>query len=289
MNGVTADNITEVVNERLERCTNPRLKQLLTSLTRHLHDFAREVKLTEPELMDAIAFLTETGQKCDEHRQEFILLSDVLGMTMLTVALGQQDREGATEASVLGPFYVQDAAPHDHGEDLAHGASGVPCFVEGRIRGENGTPLAGAVVDVWHCDDAGFYDVQYAGGSSACRGRLHADDEGRFHYRTVRPVAYPIPTDGPVGRLLSATGRHPWRPAHMHFLVQAPGHATLVTQVFDKFDPYIDSDAVFGVRPSLIGEFVPHESEEFYRGEKIGEPFYTLSVDLVLSADHQKR
>jgi hydroxyquinol 1,2-dioxygenase len=257
MRNLDQDTITQAVLARLADTPDPRIREIVGGLVRHLHDFAREVKLTEAELYRGLQFLTATGQKCDDARQEFILLSDVLGLSMLTVCMNQQKPPGCTESTVFGPFHVEGAPHYANGADLANGAKGEPCEVSCTIRGLAGEAVPDAKVDVWQADAEGFYDVQYHGlGHPQARGVLHSDAQGRFHFHTVLGDAYPIPVDGPVGELLRATGRHPWRPAHLHFMIQAPGYETLVTHVFRKDDQYLDSDAVFGVRESLLGEWV---------------------------------
>jgi hydroxyquinol 1,2-dioxygenase len=257
MRNLNQHTITPEVIERLARTPDPRLKQIMTSLVTHLHDFAREVKLTEAEWASGIAFLTATGQKCDDKRQEFILLSDVLGLSMLTVAMNTEKPAGCTESTVFGPFFVEGAPHHAHGDDLANGAAGEPCEVRGTVQGIGGEPIAGAVIDVWQADSSGHYDVQHAGLDRAqCRGVLHSNADGAFYFRTVVAEAYPIPTDGPVGTLLEATARHPWRPAHLHFKIEAPGYEPLITHVFRDGDRWLDSDAVFGVRQSLVATWV---------------------------------
>ncbi|RZI98880.1 MAG: hydroxyquinol 1,2-dioxygenase [Rubrivivax sp.] len=249
-------NITQAVLARLSQTPDARLKEIMTSLVQHLHAFAREVKLTEAEWMEGIQFLTATGQKCDDQRQEFILLSDTLGLSMLTVAMNNDKPAGCTEATVFGPFHVEGAPHYAHGEDVANGAAGEPCVVRGSVRGLNGEPVPNAKLEVWQADADGNYDVQYDGlDEHRARGVLHADEQGRFHFRTIRAEAYPIPHDGPVGDLLRATKRHPWRPAHLHFMITAPGYERLVTHVFRNGDPYLDSDAVFGVRESLVADW----------------------------------
>lgn len=245
--------ITAEVIHRLDDTPDPRLKEVMTALVRHLHDFAREVKLTEAECAQGISFLTATGQKCDHERQEFILLSDVLGLSMLTVAMNNDKPPGCTEATVFGPFYVDDAPHYEHGDDVANGAVGEPCEVHASVRSPDGAPIADAVVEVWQADAEGLYDVQRPDRAHAQgRGVLRSGADGRLHFRTVVAEAYPIPTDGPVGRLLDATRRHPWRPAHLHFKIEAPGYAPLITHVFREGDRWLDSDAVFGVRHSLV-------------------------------------
>ncbi|MDW3683734.1 intradiol ring-cleavage dioxygenase [Cupriavidus sp. CV2] len=257
MRNLDQDTITQAVLARLSDTPDPRIKEIVTSLVQHLHSFAREVKLTEAEWFKGIQYLTATGQKCDDKRQEFILLSDVLGLSMLTVCLNNQKPPGCTESTVFGPFHVEGAPHFEDGADLANGAKGEPCEVHCTIKGLDGTPVAGATIDVWQADADGNYDVQYAELDKAqARGVLQAGEDGKFSFHTIVAQAYPIPADGPVGELLRATGRHPWRPAHLHFMIKAPGYETLVTHVFRKGDRYLDSDAVFGVRESLVGEWI---------------------------------
>jgi hydroxyquinol 1,2-dioxygenase len=256
MRNLNQHTITQAVLERLADTPDPRLKEILSSLVRHLHDFAREVSLTEAEWLEGIQFLTRTGQKCDDKRQEFILLSDVLGLSMLTVAMNNDKPYGCTEATVFGPFHVEGAPHYENGADIANGAVGEPCLVRGTVRGLDGEPVANAVIDVWQADAEGHYDVQHPGlQQHQARGILASQEDGSFEFRTVVAEAYPIPVDGPVGDLLRATGRHPWRPAHLHFMIKAPGYETLVTHVFRSGDPYLDSDAVFGVRQSLVADW----------------------------------
>jgi hydroxyquinol 1,2-dioxygenase len=251
------DAITEAVLASFAETPDERLKTVVSSLVSHLHAFAREVQLTEAEWFRGIEFLTRCGHITDDKRQEFILLSDVLGLSMLTVAMQNDKPEGCTEATVFGPFHVEGAPQFEAGGDLANGAVGQPCVVQGTVRGLNGEPIAGAVMDVWQSDAEGLYDVQRADLDEAqARGVITTDAQGRYHFRSVVPVPYPIPHDGPVGDLLAATARHPWRPAHLHFRIQAPGHETLITHVFNRDSDYLGSDAVFGVRPSLIADWV---------------------------------
>lgn len=253
MRNIDQHTVTAAFVQRLQGCDNPRLKELMTALVTHLHDFARDVQLTEAEWMEGIEFLTRTGQKCDATRQEFILLSDTLGLSMLVTALNHGKPPGCTEATVLGPFHTDDAPPAGQGSDIAAGAPGTPLDVDVAFHSLDGRALAGASVDVWQADDTGKYDVQIAALTHRrARALLRSDADGRLRFTTIVPTAYPVPTDGPVGCLLVATGRHPWRPAHLHFLVKAEGHETLVTQMFRDGDPYLDSDAVFGVRNSLV-------------------------------------
>jgi hydroxyquinol 1,2-dioxygenase len=273
MRNLNQHTITDAVIGRFADTPDPRLKKILGSLVRHLHDFAREVELTEAEWLRGIEFLTATGHKCDGTRQEFILLSDTLGLSMLMVAMNHDKPGAATEATVFGPFHVDGAPHYANGADVGNGAVGEPCVVRGTVRGLGGSPIAGARLEVWQADSEGLYDVQRPGLERAQgRGVLHSDAEGRFHFRSIVPVAYPIPDDGTVGEMLRATRRHPWRPAHLHFRVCAPGYETLVTHVFRKDDIYLDSDAVFGVRESLLGDWVAQPDGS-----------YLLQFDLVLN------
>jgi hydroxyquinol 1,2-dioxygenase len=285
LRNITEDNITEAVIASLAGCSEPRLKEVMTSLVRHLHDFVRDVSLTEAEWEQGIAFLTRTGRMCTGQRQEFILLSDTLGVSMLVTALNHKRPAGATEATVFGPFHVDDAPHVPQGADLSGGAPGEPLFAEVDVVDLDGKPVSDAEVDIWQADEEGLYDVQRAelGDARRARGVMRTDAAGRIRFRALAPTPYPIPTDGPVGRLLTATGRHPWRPAHLHFRVRAPGFATLVTHVFRDPDPYLDSDVVFGVRSSLIASFERHESGTAPDGRAMSRPFFTLHQRLVLA------
>ncbi|HEY2254503.1 MAG TPA: intradiol ring-cleavage dioxygenase [Variovorax sp.] len=285
MRNINEHTITRAVLDSLAECPDPRLKEVLSALVRHMHDFAREVKLTEAEWAAGIDFLTATGQKCSDKRQEFILLSDTLGLSMLTVAMNHAKSEQATEATVFGPFHVHDAPRLPLGADISGGAKGEPLFVQATVRGEDGELVADAQVDIWEADAEGFYDVQRPGLTQA-QGRavFRTDAEGRLFFRGVLPVAYPIPTDGPVGVMLRATRRHPWRPAHVHFMIQAPGYETLVTHVFRDGDTYLDSDAVFGVRSSLIADYAQHPAGTAPDGSLQTQPFYTLDFEFKLDA-----
>jgi hydroxyquinol 1,2-dioxygenase len=256
MRNLDQHTITEAVLARQADTANPRLKRVMNSLVEHLHAFAREVELTEDEWFQGIEFLTRCGHITDDKRQEFILLSDVLGLSMLTVAQNNDKPAGCTEATVFGPFHVEGAPHHALGDDIANGARGTPCLVRGSVRGIEGEPVTGAEMDVWQSDEDGLYDVQHADlGHAQARGILHADAEGHYHFRSILAVPYEIPHDGPVGELLQATGRHPWRPAHLHFRIKAPGYEPLITHVFRSDGPYLDEDAVFGVRQSLIADW----------------------------------
>lgn len=276
--------ITSAVRKAHGATSNGRLKTVMDSLVRHLHDFAREVQLTEAEWSHGIDFLTRAGSITDDKRQEFILLSDVLGLSTLVTAQCNRRPAGCTEATVFGPFYVPDAPAYRNGDDIANGASGEPCFVGGTIRGIGGEPIADARIDVWQSDDEGWYDVQrpeleHAQG----RGHLSSLEDGSYRFKSIVAVPYPIPHDGPVGQMLERLGRHPWRPAHLHFMIRAAGYETLVTHVFRAEGRYLDSDAVFGVRTSLIAEWKRNEPGVAPDGTCMDVPFYTLEYDFVLN------
>ena len=277
MINIDAATITDAVIAANAGCRSPRLREVIGSLCRHLHDFAREVHLSEDEWTQAIRFLTRAGHITDAKRQEFILLSDVLGLSSLVIAQNNEKPPGCTEATVLGPFFVAGAPRVPNGTDIANGAKGTPCVVTGSVRALDGTPLGGALIDVWQSDEEGYYDVQRADAVGfQARAQLVTDHDGRFHFRSILAHCYPIPHDGPVGDLLKALGRHPWRPAHLHFLIEAPGYERLITHIFRRGDPYLESDAVFGVRSTLVADWVRHEPPA-------GEPYYTLDYDFVLA------
>ena len=258
----TEENSVEAVNGRIGEGVSPRVRQVMSSLVRHLHDFAREVELTQQEWETAIDFLTRTGQICSDTRQEYILLSDVLGLSMLVDAIGNRRPQGATENTVFGPFHVANAPIRQMGESVSLDGKGESCLFYGRVIGLDGNPIKGATIDVWSDNADGFYDVQQPDIQPPYnnRGIFRTDKEGRYAFRGIKPVAYPIPDDGPVGKMLAALGRHPWRPAHMHFLVSAPGCKRLITHIFVAGDAYLTSDAVFGVKETLIVDFQPVES-----------------------------
>jgi catechol 1,2-dioxygenase len=274
----------DVVAASFAGTPDPRLKQVMTSLVRHLHAFVKDVELTEEEWAFAIDFLTRTGQMSNEVRQEFILLSDVLGASMLVETINHRTGGTSTESTVLGPFHMVESPVRELGDSIALDDKGTPCLVSGRVTGPDGEPLSGASVDVWQTNEDGFYDVQQPGiqPRGNLRGMFTADEQGRFWFRSVVPRYYPIPDDGPVGQLLAATGRHPNRPAHLHFIVAAPGYRPVTTHVFVADSPYLDSDAVFGVKESLVRP-VP-EVDDPGRAAEAGlpNPFRTLTFDLSL-------
>jgi hydroxyquinol 1,2-dioxygenase len=249
-------NVTEAVLDRFRNMPEGRSKQIMSSFVRHLHDFVKDVEPTVQEWGQAIDYLTRTGKMCTDKRQEYILLSDTLGVSMLVDAINHRGRTGVTDTTVMGPFYVENPPELPLGSDVAKGRRGEPLVVEGTVTSENGCPLANATVDIWHSDSDGFYDVQYPDREEAAlRARFRTDSNGRFHFWSIMPTFYPVPYDGTVGEMLNATARHPYRPAHVHFMISADGHETLVTHVFVAGDEYLDSDAVFAVKSSLIHEF----------------------------------
>lgn len=278
------DIITEAAVASFAGCADERLRTIMSSLVRHLHAFGRDVKLTQAEWFKAIDFLTAVGHITDEKRQEFVLLSDTLGLSMLVVALNDHKPAGCTESTVFGPFYVEGAPEFANGADIAGDAKGEPCWVHGTVRDINGHPVPGATIDVWQCDEAGLYDVQYPDLSEyRVRGRFTSLADGRFHFKSVLAVSYPIPHDGPVGQMLAATGRHPWRPAHVHFMISAPGCEPLITHVFRQGDKYLHSDAVFGVRSTLIADWIRHPPGPAPDGTVSQVPYYVLGFDFVLA------
>jgi protocatechuate 3,4-dioxygenase beta subunit len=280
----TEEGSAEVVAASFANTPDPRLRQVLTSLVQHLHAFVKDVELTEEEWGFAIDFLTRTGHMSNEVRQEFILLSDVLGVSMLVETINHRTGGTSTESTVLGPFHMVESPKRELGDDINLDRKGTPCLVSGRVTGPDGEPLAGASVDVWQTNEDGFYDVQQPDiqPPGNLRGMFTADEDGRFWFRSVVPRYYPIPDDGPVGQLLSSTGRHPNRPAHLHFIVAAPGYRPVTTHVFVADSPYLDSDAVFGVKESLIRDVA--EVDDPARAADLGlpNPFRTLTFDLSL-------
>ncbi len=260
----TEADITAEVLRRFAATPDPRLRQIMLALVKHLHAFVTDVALSEAEWFQAIEILTEAGKMCSDRRQEFILFSDTLGVSMVVDLIDHEKPEGATESTVFGPFHRLGAPDLPEGGNIAPlDRTGTPALVGGRVLDLDGSPIAGAVLDVWQAGSNGLYDSQDKNLSELhMRGKFTTDAEGRYLLRTVRPVNYPIPSDGPVGQMLKATNRHPWRPAHIHFVVSAPGYEPVTTHIFDRADPYLESDAVFAVKESLIVDFVPHETPD---------------------------
>ncbi len=275
----------EVVTARNARAQDARLKAVMDVITRKLHEAVKEIEPTEAEWFRAIMFLTDTGHMSTEWRQEFILLSDVLGVSMLVDAINNRKPSGASESTVLGPFHVADAPELPMGADICLDQKGSPMRVHGRILDTNGKPIAGAKIDVWQANDDGFYDVQQKGiqPDFNLRGVFRTGVDGAYHFRGVKPSFYPIPDDGPVGKLLAALGRHPYRPAHLHYVIEAEGYARLVTHIFDPNDPYIASDAVFGVKESLMAAFRPVTDPTQIASAGFTGPFYDTEFDFILA------
>ncbi|MEV0688147.1 intradiol ring-cleavage dioxygenase [Nocardia sp. NPDC050378] len=247
--------LVERVQRSFDDCADPRLKEVMQAAVKHLHAFVREVRLTEDEWNKGIDFLTAVGHITDDKRQEFILLSDTLGVSMQTIAINNEAYGNATEATVFGPFFVEGSPEIELGGDMSGGAAGEPCWVEGTVADAEGKPIPGAKIEVWEADEDGFYDVQYDDDRVAARAHLFTDSEGRYRFWGITPTPYPIPHDGPVGKMLEATGRSPMRASHLHFMVEAPGCRTLVTHIFVRGDELLDSDTVFGVKESLVKDF----------------------------------
>lgn len=284
------ETLTQAVLDSLKNAREPRFLQLMTGLIRHLHDYIREVDMTPAEWMAAIQFLTEVGQKCDAKRQEFILLSDTLGVSMLVVGLEQarasRGAEGATpatEATVQGPYYWENAPSLPLGSDIGKGVPGTPTFYYGRVTDTDGTPLANAVLDVWSGDGEGVYDMQMDGQiGMLARGKFHTDAQGRYWFWSIRPNYYPIPMDGPVGHMIGAMGRDHNRPGHIHMMVTADGHVGVTTHLFVGGSPYLHSDVVFGVRDSLVVDFEPHAPGEAPDGRQMDRPYHSACYDFRL-------
>jgi hydroxyquinol 1,2-dioxygenase len=277
------NSITQAVIERLAECNDPRFELILTSLVTHLHDFVREVKLTESEWLAAVQFLTDVGKTCTDKRQEVILLSDTLGVSVLVITLNHPADQGSVESTVLGPFYWEGAPELPRGSNLAEGVKGEPTFYSGRVLSVDGRPIENALLDIWSGNGEGYYDMQLPEeiGMKA-RGRIRTDSEGRYWFRSLKPTFYPVPTDGPVGVMLRKMGRHPYRPGHIHMIVSAPGHLPVTTHLFVAGSPYLDSDAVFGMKESLVAQFDRHPPGVGPNGDVIDTPFYTVEYDFRL-------
>jgi catechol 1,2-dioxygenase len=279
----TGPELTAQAVNSLAACQDPRLREVLSSLIRNLHHFAVETSLTETEWLAGIRFLTDVGQICSDRRQEFILLSDTLGLSMLVDLINHEAGGDATESTVLGPFYVADSPWRDNGDAITEDLGAAPLLVSGHVRDTRGAPLPGAIVDVWQNATNRLYAVQDEHQvPDNLRGRFRTGDDGGFAFRTVRPVDYPIPDDGPVGHMLHVTGRHPWRPAHVHMIVSAAGYDRVTTHVFDSTSRYLDSDVVFGVKPSLVHTFIEHDPAVERPPQGISGRWFTATIDIVL-------
>ena len=285
MTRTTPADITAAVLASFEGCEDARLREIMQALARHLHEFAAEVGLTVREWQAAIRVLTATGHITDERRQEFILWSDSLGLSMLVDALANPLPEGATESTVLGPFYVPDSPAREYGESMLSEPAGTPAWVHGRVLSSaDGSPIAGAELDVWQNGDDRLYAVQRPEApEDHLRGRYTTREDGSYAFLAVRPVPYPIPYDGPVGKMLDSTGRHPWRPAHIHMIVRAPGYRPVTTHIFDRESEYLDSDAVFAVKPSLLRDFVPRSADDPERPDGVAGDWVAVENDIVLA------
>lgn len=281
----TEANSAEVVISRNRNAQDERLKEVMAVVIRKLHEAVKEIEPTQEEWLEAIMFLTRTGQMCNEWRQEFILLSDVTGVSMLVDAINNRKPSGASESTVLGPFHVADAPELPLGANICLDHKGEDMVIHGRVLDTDGKPIPHAMLDVWQANDEGFYDVQQKGiqPDFNLRGRFRTGEDGRYWFRAVKPRYYPIPDDGPVGKLLRALGRHPYRPAHLHFILSADGFETLTTHIFDPDDPYIDSDAVFGVKQSLLADFRRVDDQERASEMAFASPFWEVDYDFVLA------
>jgi protocatechuate 3,4-dioxygenase beta subunit len=279
----SADEISAAAVASFDACADPRLRELLQALVRHLHAFAREVGLTEREWAQAVAELTATGHITDDVRQEFVLWSDTLGLSMLVDALAHPTSTGATESTVLGPFYAPGSPLRGYGESMIEAPAGLPALVHGRVLGVDGAPIAGAELDVWQNGDNRLYAVQDTeSDEDHLRGRYRTGSDGAYAFVGVRPVPYTIPSDGPVGRMLARTGRHPWRPSHIHMIVSADGYRSVTTHIFDAESAYLDSDAVFAVKPSLLRDFVPRRADDPERPAAIDGDWCSVENDIRL-------
>ena len=284
MSATGPEEITAAALASFDACPDPRTREVMRALTRHLHAFVVDVRLTQREWERAIAVLTETGRITDEHRQEFILWSDALGVSMLVDALAADRPAGATESTVVGPFWAAGSPLRGYGDSISEQPGGDPLWVHGRVLGVSGEPVPGAEIDVWQNAENRLYAVQDPEAPEAhLRGRFLSEEDGGFAFLAIRPTAYPIPADGPVGAMLEATGRHPWRPAHIHVAVHAAGYEPVATHIFDADSDYLDSDAVFAVKPSLIKRFEPRAADDPDRPAGVAGPWFSLQTDLVLA------
>ena len=280
---VTEENITDLAVERWATARDPRMAELMTALVRHLHDFAREVRLTEAEWMAAIQWLNRTGKISDEKREEFILTSDVLGLSMLVVQMNHQLDPRATPATVLGPFHIEGSPELGYGEDMSQGLPGTPLFISGTVSDLDGKPVSGAVLDLWQADNEGLYESQHADVDEArLRAKYTTREDGSYCVRTVAPLGYSIPMDGPVGDLISRTDISHFRPAHVHFLLNVPGYEPLITHLFEEGADYLDSDVVFGVKEQLVVRYDKREPGPAPDGGTFDEPWFEARYDFVL-------
>jgi hydroxyquinol 1,2-dioxygenase len=279
----TEENLTELALKQWESCHSPRLRQVMQSLVKHLHAFARDVEVTQAEWLTAVEWLAKTGKLSSEKRQEFILFSDVLGMSMLVDAMNHRFPDGATPSTVMGPFHIEDSPVMEMGANVAEGLAGEPTFLVGTVRDMRGKPVEGATIDIWQADADGLYESQLGSEEPLLRAIFRTGSDGKYAIRTIAPPGYSIPMDGTVGDLLRHTDISHFRPAHIHFLIAAPGYETLITHLFKKGAKYIDSDVVFGVKEPLIVEFEKHAVGKAPTGEVLTEPFIVVNYDFTLS------
>jgi hydroxyquinol 1,2-dioxygenase len=282
---VTEQNLTQIVSERWKNIPDPRLRQIMASLVKHLHAFVRDIEPTEAEWFTAIDWLTRTGKMCTDKRQEFILASDVLGVSMLVDAINHRLKSGATPTTVTGPFHIHDSPEFTNGANMADGAPGIPCFVTGEVRDLDGNPVKGAILDVWQTDGEGLYEAQRDVDTAWMRGVYRTQADGSFVIRTVAPIGYTIPMDGTVGELMNHTKISHMRPAHIHFLVEAPGYHRIITHLFQRGDQYIETDVVYGVKEPLIVDFKQKPAGKAPNGESVATPFYEVKYDFVLQKE----
>jgi hydroxyquinol 1,2-dioxygenase len=287
---VTEENLTDVAVERWSNIADPRLRQVMAAAVKHLHAFVREVEPTPAEWFTAIDWLTRTGKMCDDKRQEFILASDVLGVSMLVDAINNRGASEATPSTVEGPFHIPNSPELADGADMAKGAPGIPCFVTGTVRGLDGRPVGGALLDLWQTDGEGLYEAQRDTKDAAwMRGLYRSNADGSYTVRTVAPIGYTIPMDGTVGELMSRTRISHMRPAHIHFAITAPGYKSVITHLFQRGGEYIDTDVVFGVKEPLIVDFVKRDRGKAPTGETMPGPFYEVKYDFVLQPAAQQQ
>lgn len=279
------DTITALAVERWNTAHSPRLRELMTKLVVHLHDYARETGLTHDEWIAGLSYITALGQISDDKRQEVILASDVFGLSMVVVMLNAQRPEGATPNTVLGPFHIEDSPVLDHGGNLSPDIPGQRLYVSGTVRDLDGKPVAGALLDIWQADEDGAYECQLDVAEPRLRGLLHTDDQGKYGFWTIAPKGYSIPMDGPVGALIYQTDISYFRPAHIHFLITAPGYETLITHLFRQGAEYLENDAVFGTMEALITPFVEHAAGETPTGDVSPESYLTVHYDFVLAPE----
>jgi hydroxyquinol 1,2-dioxygenase len=285
---MTEQNITDLGRDRFDICPDPRLREVLQALVKHVHGFIREVEPTEQEWIAGIEFLTQVGKKCDDKRQEFILFSDVLGVSMLVDAINHRQPKTVTASTLMGPFHIRNSPEFANGANMAAGVPGTPLVQSGTVRAVDGTPIAGAIVDMWQPDAEGEYESQKPGQDGPyLRGYCRTDKNGRYCIRTIAPLGYSIPLDGPVGHVVTTCGVSPYRPTHIHFEVLADGYAGVVTHLFKAGDPHLDDDVVFGVKDGLIVDFVEHQPGVAPNGEKMTVPYFTVDYDFVLEPSRQ--